>query len=106
MAQVFKTTDYDIGRLIQDIIGINNVRQGTPIEIGNGFYERGFVDPINPDLLYLIDAERKIIGIRPDNINIFLDADKVNDMNRFVWDGIVPEILEQFKKAGYELVNI
>jgi|SRR3989344_1651181 len=95
------------GRIIPDIIALNSVSQGAPLKLWFGFYERGFVNPKNDEVLYLIDAERKIIGIRPNNINLFLDADKADVLKgRFVWDGTIPEIIEQFKKAGYELVNI
>jgi len=89
------------GRLIADIIGVNSACQGKPIELANGFYERGFVNPNEESTLYLIDAEKKIIGRFPNNFNLFYDQDKVPDKNEYTWNGTFDEILEEFRKAGY-----
>ncbi len=94
------------GRLISDIIGINSVCQGKPIGIGNGFYERGLVDPEAEDTLYLINAERKVLGMMPNNLNLFYDQDKVWDENRYTWEGTFQDILHEFEKVGYSIEEV
>lgn len=94
-----------IGRIVADVIGVNSVCQGKPISRGDGFYERGFVNPKNEKILYLINAEKKVIGVFSNDFNLFDDQDKVNDKNQYVWHGSFEEIVDEFKKANYKLVE-
>jgi len=94
------------GKIILDIIGLNSVSQGVPIEhvvSGKVYDERGFVNPQDESLLYMIDADEKVIWKMPNKTNLFYDQDKVADNNRFVWDGTFQEFIDEFRKRNYVL---
>lgn len=94
------------GRIISDLIGLNSVCQGKPVNLGwHGGYERGFLNPQKEDALYLIDADRKIINCVPNSFNLFYDQDKVMDKNTYIWYRTFEELLEEFKRAGYGVVD-
>ena len=91
------------GIWVRDPIGINSVCQGIPVNLGNGFYERGFVNLEDDSRLYMIDSEKKIVLCIPNSFNLFYDQDKVKDENKYLWEGKFNEILLDFKERGYKI---
>jgi hypothetical protein len=94
------------GKVLQSIIGVNSVSQGAPVRIRGKYDERGFVDPEDSRVIYFIDAKCKKIRACPNEMNLFYDADKVNSENQYVWNGTTQEMLDEFKKSGYEIFDI
>jgi hypothetical protein len=93
-------------KVLADIIGVNSVSYTGPVKMGNGWLERGFVDPDDEILIYLIDAERKILGAHKPTFFLFYDQDKVQDENRYEWRGTFQEILDEFELEGYRLEKV
>jgi hypothetical protein len=93
-------------RILADIIGVNSVSLEGPVKFDNGWYERGIVDPDDESLIYLIDAERKILGAHKPTFFLFYDQDKVRDENRYEWKGTFQEILDEFEIEGYRVERI
>ncbi len=92
--------------IFRNIMGINGVDENGPIYFYGGYHERGLVNPDDSSKAYLIQAEKKVLGVIPNVVNLFTDQDKVLSENRFLWDGSFEEILDEFRKEGYRLENV
>ncbi|MGV8152235.1 MAG: hypothetical protein ACP5OG_04070 [Candidatus Nanoarchaeia archaeon] len=94
------------GMILPQLIGINSVAEGKPINLG--FYkahERGLFNPKQDDRYYLIDEPAKQIITVENKFDLFYDADKVPDNTKYLWNGSFEDILEEFKNAGYKTFN-
>ncbi|MDP3966072.1 MAG: hypothetical protein Q8Q04_00900 [archaeon] len=85
------------------VIGINSVSEDGPVRFCK-YFERGFVNPENGDILYLIDGLPKKVHIVLRNFNLFYDLDKAS-ANKFIWTGNFQEIINEFKNYGYSFLK-
>ena len=53
------------------------------------------------DMLYEIDAEKRMIIIQPKYGQLFYDEDKIPVKTQFVFEGTLDEVLQEFADRGY-----
>ena len=90
------------------IFGINYTDlEGVPIKtFKKDYVARGFTDlKPDPEHLYIINAEDRIIKALEPIVNLFWDQDKINAIEKYKFEGSVDEIITEFKNKGYKIMT-